>query len=118
GRTVVVLTFTGADIIGGSLADGNYTLTVRGDRVHDRFGRELDGDGDGTPGGDRVDGFFRLYGTATATATWTCSTWGGSSARSAPGGAPRASWLTWISTATIGWVSSTCSPSSVGSART
>jgi hypothetical protein len=62
GKTVAVLTFTGEGFIGGSLADGNYTLTVRADRVHDRWGRELDGDGDGTAGGDRVDGFFRLFG--------------------------------------------------------
>jgi hypothetical protein len=62
GQTVVVLTFAGPDIIGGSLADGSYTLTARADRVHDRFGRELDGDGDGSAGGDRVDGFFRLFG--------------------------------------------------------
>ena len=51
GRTVAVLTFAGPDIIGGSLADGSYTLTVRADRVHDRWGRELDGDGDGSAGG-------------------------------------------------------------------
>jgi arylsulfate sulfotransferase len=62
GKTVAVLTFAGAEFVGGSLADGSYTLTVRADRVHDRFGRELDGDGDGTSGGDRVDGFFRLFG--------------------------------------------------------
>jgi acetyl esterase/lipase len=62
GRTVASLNFTGADVTGGSLADGNYTLAVRGDRVHDRWGRELDGDGNGLPGGDRTDAFFRLYG--------------------------------------------------------
>jgi hypothetical protein len=62
GRTVAVLTFTGTDIIGGSLADGNYTLTTRGDHIHDEVGRELDGDGDGTAGGDRVEAFFRLFG--------------------------------------------------------
>jgi hypothetical protein len=61
-KTVAVLTFAGAEFVGGSLADGSYTLTVRADRVHDRFGRELDGDGDGTSGGDRVDAFFRLFG--------------------------------------------------------
>lgn len=54
GHTVAVLTFAGDDIIGGSLADGTYTLTVRGDHVHDALGRELDG--------DRVDTFFRLFG--------------------------------------------------------
>ena len=62
GKTVAALTFVGADIIGGSLGDGSYTLTVRADRVHDRWGRELDGDGNGSAGGDRVDGFFRLFG--------------------------------------------------------
>ena len=54
GKTVAVLTFSGPEFVGGSLADGSYTLTVRADRVHDRFGRELDGDG--------VDSFFRLFG--------------------------------------------------------
>jgi arylsulfate sulfotransferase len=62
GKTVAALTFAGAEFIGGSLADGRYTLTVRSDRVHDRWGRELDGDGDGSAGGDRVDGFQRLVG--------------------------------------------------------
>jgi hypothetical protein len=62
GRTVAVITFAGPDVVGGSLADGSYTLTVRADRVHDRWGRELDGDGDGSAGGDRVDGFHRLFG--------------------------------------------------------
>jgi hypothetical protein len=62
GKTVAVLTFTGSEFVGGSLADGSYTLTVRADRVHDRWGRELDGDGNGLSGGDRLDGFFRLFG--------------------------------------------------------
>jgi hypothetical protein len=62
--TVAVLTFAGPDVIGGSLADGSYTLTIRGDLIQDRFGRALDGDGDGTAGGDRVDGFHRLFGDA------------------------------------------------------
>src|SRR5262245_41452896 len=64
GKTVAVLTFTGAAFVGGSLADGQYTLTVRADHVHDRWGRELDGDGDGVAGGDRVDDFFRRFGDA------------------------------------------------------
>src|SRR5439155_14958340 len=66
GRTIAVLTFTGSDIIGGSLADGSYSLTVRADRVHDGVGRELDGDGNGSAGGDRVDSFFRLFGDSDA----------------------------------------------------
>jgi arylsulfatase A-like enzyme len=62
GRTVAVLTFSGADILGGSLADGNYTLTIRGDRIRDEVGREVDGDRDGNGGGDGRDAFFRLFG--------------------------------------------------------
>src|SRR5262249_9590604 len=62
GQTMAVLTFAGADIIGGSLADWSYTLTVLADHVHDRWGRQLDGDGNGSAGGDRVDAVFRLFG--------------------------------------------------------
>ena len=62
GKTVAVLTFVGKEFVGGSLADGSYTLRVGADRVHDRWGRELDGDGNGSAGGDRVDGFTRLFG--------------------------------------------------------
>jgi hypothetical protein len=64
GKTVAVLTFAGPGLVGGSLADGRYTLTVHADRVHDRWGRELDGDGDGAAGGNRVDAFRRLFGDA------------------------------------------------------
>jgi hypothetical protein len=62
GRTVAVLTFAGPGVVGGSLADGNYTLTVHGDHVRDGDGTALDGDGDGAAGGDRSDALFRLYG--------------------------------------------------------
>ena len=64
GRTVALLTFVGPEFVGGSLADGTYTLRVLADRVHDRFGRPLDGDADGAAGGDRVESFFRLFGDA------------------------------------------------------
>src|SRR5262245_33467436 len=62
GRTIAVLTFTGTDVIGGSLADGSYTLAIRGDHIRDEVGRELDGDGDGNGGGDRVVASCRLFG--------------------------------------------------------
>src|SRR5262245_18142831 len=61
-QTVALLTFAGPEIVAGSLADGNYTLTIRADRVHDRAGRQLNGDGNGTAGGDRRDACFRLLG--------------------------------------------------------
>ena len=54
GKTVAVLTFRGAGIIGGSLADGNYTLTVLSVQVHDASGVGLDH--------NRIDAFFRLFG--------------------------------------------------------
>lgn len=62
GKTVAVLTFAGPEFVGGSLADGSYTLTVRADQIHDRWGRELDGDGDGSAGGNRVDEVGRRFG--------------------------------------------------------
>jgi hypothetical protein len=33
GKTVATLTFAGSGVVGGSLADGLYRLTVKGDRV-------------------------------------------------------------------------------------
>jgi hypothetical protein len=62
GRTVAATAFAGPDIVGGSLADGNYTLSIRSDLVHDAFGRSLDGDANGAAGGEHTDAFFRLYG--------------------------------------------------------
>jgi Dockerin type I domain len=62
GRTVAAIAFAGLDIVGGSLADGSYTLSIRSDLVHDAFGRSLDGDANGAAGGDHTDAFFRLYG--------------------------------------------------------
>jgi Ca2+-binding EF-hand superfamily protein len=54
--------FGGAGIIGGSLADGHYTLTIHGDHIHDDFGQAFDGAGTGVEGSDRTDTFFRLFG--------------------------------------------------------
>jgi hypothetical protein len=62
GHSVDTLTFVGAGIIGGSLADGHYTLFIHGGLVHDRFGQALDGAGTGEAGSDHVEAFFRLFG--------------------------------------------------------
>jgi hypothetical protein len=64
GHSVDTLTFTAAGIIGGSLADGHYTLTIHGGLVHDGFGQALDGASTGVAGSDRTDTFFRLFGDA------------------------------------------------------
>jgi hypothetical protein len=54
GQTVAVITFSGPDIIGGSLPDGDYTLTVHADRVRNSLGLGLSS--------DSMTSFFRLYG--------------------------------------------------------
>jgi predicted outer membrane repeat protein len=64
GKTIATLTFSGTDIVGGSLPDGNYRLTML-DTITDGGGTQLDGDADGAPGGNATDEFFRLYGDAT-----------------------------------------------------
>jgi hypothetical protein len=68
-RTVATLTFSGSFTEGNSLKDGEYQLTVRGDRIRDSAASVwLDGDGDGFSGGNRVfgalaaDKFFRKFG--------------------------------------------------------
>src|SRR5262249_34172117 len=64
GQTVATVTFTGADIIAGSLGDGRYTLVIHAAKVHDtQSGQELDG------GTDHVEQFWRLFGDAKGTAT-------------------------------------------------
>jgi hypothetical protein len=55
GRTVVVVTFTGSDIVGGSLSDGDYQLVVHGGLVTGAAGQHL-------TGGDVTQKFFRLFG--------------------------------------------------------
>ncbi|MEX0676088.1 MAG: ELWxxDGT repeat protein [Pirellulales bacterium] len=63
-HSVAVLSFSGQGIVGGSLADGNYALTIRADKIRDGAGQALDGDGNSVAGGNRVDEFFRFYGDA------------------------------------------------------
>src|SRR5438067_1909618 len=71
GRTVATLTFlTNTDPgSNGSLADGNYSLTIHAAAVTDGAGQQLDGDGNGTAGGDKVTSFFRLFGDANGDRT-------------------------------------------------
>jgi uncharacterized delta-60 repeat protein len=66
GGTVVVLTnFTGPETEFGSLRDGRYTLTALASQIS-AGGQALDGDANGTPGGDFVfgeaQGLFRFFG--------------------------------------------------------
>jgi predicted outer membrane repeat protein len=59
GHTVVTVTFAGADIIGGSLADGRYTLTVNAADVHNGRGQAM--------AANASDNFWRLFGDARGT---------------------------------------------------
>jgi hypothetical protein len=70
-KTIARLTFSGALTEYNSLQDGEYQLTVRGDKIHNLVtGVALDGDGDGQAGGNRLfgtlaaDKFFRKFGDA------------------------------------------------------
>jgi hypothetical protein len=69
GKSEVTLTFSGAGISGGSLADGNYRLTALSSKIRSTVGSiALDGDNNGSAGGDFIEGesptdnFFRLFG--------------------------------------------------------
>jgi len=73
GSSVVTLMLSGAltESATGSLIDGNYELVIDGSKVFGSEGQQLDGDGDGSAGGDFVfgdeatDNFFRLFGDST-----------------------------------------------------
>lgn len=69
GKTVVDFTFAEGPSVThfGSLIDGNYELTIDASLIT-HFGIQLDGDGNGSAGGnyvfgdDAVEEFFRIYG--------------------------------------------------------
>jgi hypothetical protein len=60
-RTIARLTFGGGLTESGSLMDGSYRLTILSVQVTG-FGQSLDGDGNGSPGGDFTLDLFRLFG--------------------------------------------------------
>ena len=68
GSTVVTLQFFGSFTGAAGLVDGNYQLTMIGDLITSQSGTAMDGDGDGTAGGNYVfgdtaaDNFFRFFG--------------------------------------------------------
>jgi autotransporter-associated beta strand protein len=67
-QTVARITFSGPVTNFGSLVDGRYTFTVLSTQVT-VGGEALDGDGDGTPGGDNVSALHRLFGDVTGEGT-------------------------------------------------
>jgi hypothetical protein len=68
-QTVARLTFSGAGTTTGSLNDGVYTFKVLAAGVSDLGGLVLDGDNNGSAGGDFSFGFHRLFGDADGNAT-------------------------------------------------
>jgi hypothetical protein len=59
GDTVATLTFVGGDIIGGSLGDGRYTLTVNATDVQNQTGQAM--------ASNASDVFWRLFGDVRGT---------------------------------------------------
>jgi hypothetical protein len=59
GQTVVTATFTGSNLAGGSLPDGNYSLTIQQADVHNAIGQSMIA--------NDVDNFYRLFGDAYGT---------------------------------------------------
>ena len=64
GDTQVVLTFSGPNLDGMSVPDGNYVITVDGSQIIDNFGQLLDAAGTGVAGSLGSINFFRLIGDA------------------------------------------------------
>jgi len=64
GRSVVPITFTGV-LDNGSLPQGSYAFTVLGSQLVDGLSTALDGDANGSAGGNFVGQFHRLFGDAT-----------------------------------------------------
>ncbi len=60
-QTAVELHFSGTDVIGGSLADGRYTLNIDGSKITDATGAPVDAAGTGTPGSIGTQNFLRFY---------------------------------------------------------
>ena len=62
GQTAIKLTFSGASVVAGSVADGRYTLAIDGSRITTANGTPTDALGNGNAGSIRTYAFTRLYG--------------------------------------------------------
>ena len=60
--TAVALTFSGSAVVGGSIADGRYTLSINGNSITGSNGVKVDAAGTGTAASTGTTNFFRLYG--------------------------------------------------------
>jgi hypothetical protein len=64
GHSVIPIAFSDPSLEFGSLPQGDFTFTVDASQFVDTLGRALDGDGNGTAGGNYVGTFHRLLGDA------------------------------------------------------
>lgn len=64
GRSVVSMTFAGPGVINTSLPNGDFTFGVLGAQLTDNLLQNLDGDANGSAGGDYSTMFHRLFGDA------------------------------------------------------
>ncbi len=63
GQTVEFLQFTGSNVIGNSLPDGRYVLTINGSKIHNSQGAAYNN------GGTISNAFWRMFGDAYGTAS-------------------------------------------------
>ncbi len=69
GRSVVSMTFSGPGVLNTSLPDGDFTFMVLGNQLSDNLAQNLDGDANGTTGGDYSEAIHRLFGDANGDRT-------------------------------------------------
>lgn len=62
GRSVVTMTFTGPTIVDGSLPNGDFSFKAVANELFDGLSQFLDGDANGSAGGNYVAAFHRLVG--------------------------------------------------------
>jgi hypothetical protein len=62
GQTQILLTFDGASLDAGSLADGHYTLSIDGSQIIDSNGQAADAAGNGVVGSTRNVSLLRFFG--------------------------------------------------------
>ena len=66
--TLVELHFSGAGVIGGSLADGRFTVATDGSKITDSLGTKVDAAGTGTAGSSTSTNFLRFFGDSNGDA--------------------------------------------------
>lgn len=61
-QTIARLSFSGPNVLGLGLIDGDYTFALNSAKITNLIGDTLDGDNDSLPGGNSVTAFHRYFG--------------------------------------------------------